>query len=116
MRFILAALLLAPSLACAHARLQNAVPPAGSTVRHAPEELILTYSEAIEPRFSQVDVNDATGTRMDHGTVHVDPHDSKHLLVPLKPLPPGRYTVVWHAVSVDTHKTQGSYSFTVSGP
>jgi methionine-rich copper-binding protein CopC len=28
-------------------------------------------------------------------------------------LAPGNYTVKWHVTSVDTHKTQGSFSFTV---
>ena len=30
------------------------------------------------------------------------------------PLAAGTYKVEWHAVSTDTHKTQGSYSFTVN--
>jgi methionine-rich copper-binding protein CopC len=29
-------------------------------------------------------------------------------------LKPGSYTVTWHVLSVDTHRTEGSYSFTVS--
>jgi methionine-rich copper-binding protein CopC len=28
-------------------------------------------------------------------------------------LAPGNYTVTWHVTSVDAHKTQGSFSFTV---
>ncbi len=116
MRFILAALLLAPAAANAHAMLESTIPPVGSTVAHAPAELALTYSEGIEPRFTKVTVTDATGDRMDLGTLHVDPHDSTHLLVALKPLPAGDYTVTWHAVSVDTHRTQGSYHFKVTAP
>jgi methionine-rich copper-binding protein CopC len=33
----------------------------------------------------------------------------------LKPLAPGSYRVRWHALSVDTHNTEGSFSFTVGG-
>jgi copper resistance protein C len=33
--------------------------------------------------------------------------------VGLKPLPPGTYKVLWHALSVDTHTTEGSFSFRV---
>ena len=29
--------------------------------------------------------------------------------VAVKGLGPGAYTVTWHALSVDTHKTQGSF-------
>ena len=36
------------------------------------------------------------------------------IVVPLQePLAPGRYQVKWHAVSADTHKTQGQFSFEV---
>ena len=33
---------------------------------------------------------------------------------PAQPLPAGTYQVKWNAVSVDTHKSAGDYSFTVS--
>ena len=33
--------------------------------------------------------------------------------VGLKSLPPGTYRVLWHALSVDTHTTEGSFSFHV---
>jgi len=36
------------------------------------------------------------------------------LVVPIsRPLSPGRYSVRWHAVSVDTHRTEGAFQFTV---
>jgi methionine-rich copper-binding protein CopC len=116
MRLVLAALLLAPAAAAAHAMLEAAIPPVGSTVTQAPTELALTYSESIEPRFSKVAVTDATGARLDQGDLRVDPQNATHLIVPVKPLPPGTYTVTWHAVSVDAHRTQGSYHFKVSAP
>jgi copper resistance protein C len=31
----------------------------------------------------------------------------------VKPLAPGVYQVQWHVISVDTHRTQGNFSFTV---
>jgi methionine-rich copper-binding protein CopC len=33
--------------------------------------------------------------------------------VPLKALRPGTYRVSWHAVSIDTHRTEGAFTFTV---
>ena len=33
----------------------------------------------------------------------------------LKPLNAGTYKVHWHAVSVDTHTTEGDFTFTVGG-
>ena len=39
---------------------------------------------------------------------------TSEIVVPLKgPLAPGRYEVKWHAVSADTHKSQGVFSFEV---
>jgi len=36
------------------------------------------------------------------------------MIVPLEqPLTEGKYTVSWHVVSVDGHKTHGQYSFSV---
>ncbi|MEJ1978863.1 MAG: copper resistance protein CopC [Acetobacteraceae bacterium] len=40
--------------------------------------------------------------------------DAVHLVLGLPALPPGLYKVIWHATSVDTHRTEGSYSFTVA--
>ncbi|MFZ0103951.1 MAG: copper resistance protein CopC [Pseudolabrys sp.] len=34
--------------------------------------------------------------------------------VPLKTLPKGTYKVLWHVLSVDTHRTQGDFSFRVA--
>ena len=38
---------------------------------------------------------------------------SPALMVKLKPLSPGIYSVAWHVTSVDTHKTEGHFTFTV---
>ena len=109
-----AAFMLFPSLAHAHARLTHAEPPVGGTVGGAPAQVELMFSEAVEPRFSSVTVADAAGAKVDKGDLHAVAGDGKHLAVSLGALPPGTYMVVWHATSVDTHKTEGSYTFTVA--
>ena len=50
---------------------------------------------------------------MDAGSPHLKGGDTV-LAVPLKPLPPGVYTVSWHATATDTHKTEGKFTFTVT--
>jgi copper resistance protein C len=50
---------------------------------------------------------------VDTGQVTIDPKDPQELHVPLKALAPGEYKVSWHALSVDTHRTVGDFSFTV---
>ena len=106
--------LLIPVGALAHAMLEAASPAVGSTAHPAPAELQLSFSEAIEPRFSTVVVSGAGGIAVTVGALRTDPANGKHLVVPVGTLQPGTYTVVWRAVSVDTHRTQGTYHFTIS--
>ena len=102
------------SAAFAHAHLTTATPPVGSTVRTVPTEIAITYSEDVEPKFSAIEVQDASGHRVDADDVHTAQGNAKRLIVGLKPLAPGTYKVIWHVTSTDTHKTDGSYSFTIA--
>jgi copper resistance protein C len=104
---------LATTGARAHAFLDHASPLVGSTVRAAPREVSLTFTQSLESAFSSVQVTDAKGARVDEGKAQVS---GSTMRVGLKPLPPGSYRVRWQALSVDTHKTQGSFSFQVGGP
>lgn len=105
----------APAAAAfAHAYLSRAIPPAGATVTAPPREVRCSFTEELEPDFSTLEVKNAAGTRVDTGKMHMNPQDAKQMVIGLKPLTPGVYTVTWHAVSVDTHHTQGHFSFTVA--
>lgn len=99
--------------AWAHANLRSAAPAQDATLTVAPPEVSLAFSEAVEPRFSSIEVVDAAGTRVDDASAHAA-GDGEHLAVGLKRLAPGAYTVRWQVTSVDTHKTSGSYHFTVA--
>ena len=99
--------------ALAHAFLDHALPAVGATVAQAPTELTLWYTQALEMAFTGVEVTNAAGQRVDTGQATLDPKDPQELHVPLKPLQPGEYKVTWHALSVDTHRTTGDFSFTV---
>ena len=114
MRFIIviAALLLAPGAALAHAHLDHASPKVGSTVGSAPKEVVLSFTEAVEPKFSSIEVRDAKGNAVQIGKASLA-GDRSSLRVSLKSLPAGTYKVIWKVLSVDTHRTQGDFSFTV---
>ena len=115
-RFWLALLIaVLPSLCFAHAFLNQAFPPVGGTVPTSPREIRLTFSEGVEPRFSGIEIAASDGRAVAIGPAARDPADNKQLVVALPPLAPGRYRVSWHVVSVDTHRTEGEYTFTV-GP
>jgi methionine-rich copper-binding protein CopC len=96
--------------AYAHAMLEHASPGAGATLAQAPKMVVLDFSEALEPAFSATNVSDVAGHDMTAAEVTVA---GNRMSLALKVLAPGVYKVVWHAVSVDTHRTQGSYEFTV---
>lgn len=109
-----AALALSPIPALAHAHLDHAKPEVGSTVAAAPKEVSLWFSEALEPKFSSIVVQDAKGKTVQDGKATVAPDNTALLTVKLKALTPGVYKVMWKVLSVDTHRTQGSFSFTVA--
>ncbi|MCM7591451.1 CopC domain-containing protein YobA [Enterobacter chuandaensis] len=97
----------------AHAHLKQQSPVADSQVA-APQVLTLNFSEGIEPGFSGVVVTDAQKQVIKTGTASRDEKNKAQLTVPLEQtLVPGTYRVDWHVVSVDGHKTRGSYHFSV---
>ena len=103
-----------PTLCFGHAQLTSAVPAVGSFVKLSPTEIRLTFTEAIEVKLSKVDLMNETDMIDDIASVSLDPNDKKTLVAKLKsPLPQGSYMVMWHVVSVDTHKTQGDFSFAI---
>ena len=110
---LLVGLIGAPSLALAHAQLRQAEPPVGGTVSGSPGEIQLHFSEGVEPSFSGIALSAEGGASIPTGRAALGP-DASTLVVKVEgALAPGNYRVEWHAVSVDTHKTQGSCTFTV---
>ncbi|HDS9458944.1 TPA: CopC domain-containing protein YobA [Enterobacter asburiae] len=108
----LSSTLVTPS-ALAHAHLKQQIPAADSLVA-APQALTLNFSEGIEPGFSGVVVTDAQKQVIRTGTATRDEKNKAQLTVPLEQtLTSGTYQVDWHVVSVDGHKTTGSYHFSV---
>jgi hypothetical protein len=81
----------------------------------SPKEIRLTFSEGVEPRFSGIELATGDGRPIATGHATRDPGDEKQLVLAVPPLAPGLYRVTWHVVSVDTHRTEGDFTFTV-GP
>jgi copper resistance protein C len=99
--------------AFAHAHLKSAVPAMDGTVAAAPTELDLTFSEDLNLKFTGVQVTGPDKAAIATGQAMLM-NKNMTLMVPLSgQLAPGVYTVEWHALSGDGHKTQGSYKFTV---
>jgi methionine-rich copper-binding protein CopC len=111
--FVLAELLIAPAAVRAHAFLDRADPAVGSTVPAPPTVIHLWFTQELEPAFSWVTVTDRSGASVNDGSATIDPSNKSELTVKLKPLSAGMYSVKWHALSVDTHTTEGDFTFQV---
>ena len=103
-----------PAFAHAHAFLDHANPRVGSTVNLAPREMVLWFTQQLEPAFSSIEVRNQQGASVTAGKATVS-GDRTQLRVPLKALQPGTYKVIWRVLSVDTHRTEGNFNFRV-GP
>ncbi len=106
-------LALAPALASAHGRLESAEPAANASVDAAPSILRLTFNEDLEPSFSTIKVADANGAVVGNTKAKVDPSDKKVLTLVMPKLSAGTYSVQWAVMTGDSHKTKGTYKFSV---
>ena len=115
MRGIIFLLIFVASLATleAHAFLERADPAVGNSVHTSPSEVRIRFTENIEPAVSSIQVFDASGKEVDKRDLHLDRSDHALLHISLPPLGVGTYKVVWRVVSVDTHVTNGNFTFRV---
>jgi copper resistance protein C len=104
-------LAVAPS-AFAHAHPKTMVPAPDST-GPAPSKISITFSEAVEPKFSSIKLTNVEGKIADSETSSPVPGDPTTITLAVPSLPAGTYVVHWVNVSVDGHHLQGSYKFTV---
>src|SRR5258707_9954416 len=97
----------------AHAFLKDAAPGVGSTVQTSPGEVRIRFTENVEPALSSIQVFDASGKEVDKRDLHLDRSDQALMHVSLPPLEAGSYKVIWRVVSVDTHVTNGNFTFRI---
>jgi methionine-rich copper-binding protein CopC len=98
--------------AFAHAHLKNSAPVDKAAVA-SPSELDLTFTEELNLKFSGLTVTgpDRGQVKLGEGMLE---DGGKVLMVPVSDkLAPGSYTVDWHVLSTDGHKTEGNFTFTV---
>jgi copper transport protein len=113
--FVLAAALALPAGAWAHAALLRTVPEASRTINQAPQEVRLSYSEPVEPRFAIVSVTDAEGRQVTSDEPAAAPGAPQTLVTPLRRVPEGWYLVFWRVISADGHPVRGAFTFAI-GP
>ena len=103
-----------PAAAWAHAALLRTVPPS-AVLNSSPPVVLLTYSEAVEPRFATVSVTNAAGKQQAAASPRRSASNADTLVIPLHHLAQGWYLVYWRVISVDGHPVRGAFTFAV-GP
>jgi copper transport protein len=102
--------------ASAHALPQSSSPSPGSSLQEAPTQVSIVFGERPDVKLSSINVLDSSGASVTAGPTTVAADNADELVVPLKPLSPGVYTVAWRTVSaVDGHSATGSFAFGVGG-
>lgn len=97
----------------AHSFPETEIPSAGQTVSTAPAEVTINFDAPIEKLFAKLEVTGADGTNQAVGAPQIS-DDARRMSVRVSSLKPGDYTVKWAVVCIDTHHTEGSYTFTVA--
>lgn len=111
---LLAAIALGAARVSAHSFPESENPSAGETLNASPARITIKYDAPIEKMFASIRVLDASGKDEAAGAPEVSA-DGLTLSVKVSALRPGDYTVTWGVVCIDTHHTNGSYNFTVTG-
>ena len=110
LRLIPLLLLVVTGQATAHAMLDRAEPRVGNTVATAPREVRLWFTQKLEAAFSTLTVTDSAGQRIDTGKARVS---GNQMSISIRGGGAGTYRVIWRAISVDAHTTDGSFTFQV---
>ena len=111
---VLGAASLASPQVMAHATIQLSEPAANAQLDKSPGAITLTFNEDVEPAFSSIVLQDATGKAVpDIGKAAVDVANKRLLKLDLPALKSGGYIVRWVAVGPDGHRRNGQYNFSV---
>jgi copper transport protein len=112
---LLAVLLGPASAAHAHAYLVGSDPVAGTVLAGAPEQVVLTFSEAVRLVPGRIMVIGPDGERVDLGEPRVD---GTEVIIPLGEGADARgtYLVSYRVISADSHPVAGSVTYSVGAP
>ena len=102
-----------PLAAWAHSFPEQETPSAGEKVASSPSEVVIKFDAPIEKLFAKLEVTGADGTNQAAGAPQIT-DDGIRMSVKVPALKPGDYTVKWAVVGIDTHHTEGSYTFSVA--
>lgn len=102
----------ATSSARAHSFLVEATPSSKDHVAASPKTIKLRFGGGVEPKYSKLTVEDASGKVLGEGSIGV-PDKPRELSMDAPELAPGKYVVRYRVLSTDGHIVEGNYEFTV---
>jgi copper transport protein len=103
----------AAGTALAHAELTSSTPANQAILASTPPEILLTFSEGVDPVGDSIRLVDADGNRVPLGPIDQSQGDDT-LRAPVPGIiADGTYIVGWQAISADSHKIRGAFTFSV---
>ncbi len=118
-RWIVAVALAAVSVAgwaapaMAHANLTTTNPSASEVLSSSPTEVVLRFSEPVDPASDPIRILTSTGAEVAVTPVQRREAGLIMAVAPMQPLVDGSYVVAWAAVSEDSHPISGAFAFAV---
>jgi copper transport protein len=105
-----------PAQAFAHLKLQASTPAQGDTVRTSLTEIRLVFTQAVEPRYTSLQLRDSNGNAIELGTlVAVGTGKTREFIYKLShPVVVGAFVVQWKTAGEDGHVVDGSFDFVVA--
>jgi len=104
-----------PLVALAHAELESASPPDGAVLDSPPSEILLTFTEALDPVKSHMELIGPDGSEVASGVV--DPDNDKSMRIDPPELAPGAYGIRSTAFAAhDGTLKREVLTFTITAP
>jgi copper resistance protein C len=100
----------------AHALVLESVPARDAVLARSPERVLLRFNSKIEKRLTRLTLSAGDGQPQilsAAGDGADGDQESDRVVVPLRPLPPGRYVIRYKVLSADGHVTEGALRFSV---
>lgn len=107
-------LVILPAVVAAHSELEKSSPADGTVVEGSPAEIVLTFSETLDPKKSSISLRDAGGQEL--ASARVDPADDTVMRLTPPTLAAGAYEIRWTSVAEDGDLLRGTVHFEVATP
>ena len=104
---------LIPAAAYAHAIVLESSPRSGAVLARPPAQITLRFNSKIEKRFTRLTLATGNQPPAPVTAANDEPSAPDRLVIPIRSLAPGDYTLRYRVLAVDGHITEGALRFTV---